>query len=124
MVHGLLGTLMLIDLIVVNHEVQIIPDLFCSASVGLAFSIFSIVYYLANGTNRQLNHAIYPYVDWKMPGRTFLVCVASDLLVMIVHFIVYCLSKMRHFIYKKFCMTKENEIDPSKEIERMCNCQC
>lgn len=115
MVHVFLAMLMLGDLVIVGHPVRMDPDLYFTAGVGLGYSIFSLVYYLADGTDRQLNHAIYPLLDWQKPGKTIVVCVGGIFFVVVVHILVCCLCKMRYLIHKKLFVKKNKKLETCKE---------
>lgn len=119
MVHALLAMLMLGDLVIVGHPVRMDPDLYCTAGVGLGYSLFSLVYYLADGTDRLLNHAIYPLLDWQKPGKTIVVCVGAIFFAAIVHILVCCLCKIRYLIHKKLFVKKSKKLETCKEHARM-----
>lgn len=119
MVHALLAILMLGDLVIVGHPVRMDPDLYFTAGVGLGYSIFSLVYYLADGTDRQLNHAIYPLLDWQKPGKTIVVCVGGIFFVVVVHILVCCVCKVRYLIHKKLFVKKSKKMETCKEHARM-----
>lgn len=95
------------------------PDLYFTAGVGLGYSIFSLVYYLADGTDRQLNHAIYPLLDWQKPGKTIVVCVGGIFFVVVVHILVCCLCKMRYLIHKKLFVKKNKELCKEHAQQRL-----
>lgn len=119
MVHALLAILMLGDLVIVGHPVRMDPDLYCTAGVGLGYSIFSLVYYLADGTDRQLNRAIYPLLDWQKPGKTIVVCCGGIFFVVIMHILVCCCCKVRFLIHKKLFVKKNKKLETCKEHARM-----
>lgn len=119
MVHALLAVIMLGDLVIVGHPVRMDPDLYVTAGVGLGYSIFSLVYYLADGTDRHLNHAIYPLLDWQKPGKTIVVCVGGIFFVVVMHICVCCLCKVRYLIHKKLFVKKAKKLETCKEHARM-----
>jgi hypothetical protein len=89
------------------------------AGLGLAYSIFSLVYYLCGGTDRRNEPIIYPLVNWEKPGKTIVVCVGAIFFVVIVHILCCCVCKIRYLIHKKIFVKKEKKLNTCKEHARM-----
>jgi hypothetical protein len=119
MVHGVMALLMFGDLLIVGHPVRMDPDLYCTTGVGLGYSIFTLVYYIGEGTARDLKHYIYPLVDWKKPGKTIVVCVGAIFFTVFMHIIVCCICKIRYLIHKKLFAKKNKKLETCKEHARM-----
>jgi hypothetical protein len=119
MVHGVMALLMFGDLLIVGHPVRMDPDLYFTTGVGLGYSVFTLIYYIGEGTARDLNHAIYPLVDWKKPGKTIVVCVGAIFFTVFMHIIVCCICKIRYLIHKKLFAKKNKKLETCKEHARM-----
>lgn len=89
------------------------------AGLGLAYSIFSLIYYLCGGTDRQNDPIIYPLVNWEKPGKTIVVCVGAIFFVVIVHILCCCVCKIRYLIHKKIFSKKEKKLNTCKEHAKM-----
>jgi hypothetical protein len=90
------------------------------AGLGLGYSIFSLVYYLSGGTDRDFSPIIYPLVNWEKPGKTIVVCVAAIFFVVIVHILCCCVCKVRYLIHKKIFAKKEiKKLHTCKEHSKM-----
>jgi hypothetical protein len=87
--------------------------------LGLAYSLFSLVYFLAGGTDRKLQNNIYPLVNWEKPGKTIVVCVGAIFFVVIMHIICCCICKVRYLIHKKIFAKKEKKLGTCKEHSKM-----
>lgn len=147
LVHTVLAILMFADLLLVGHPVRMDPDLYFSgelrrwkeknqcenlffliefsfpfiAGTGLGYSIFTLVYFLAGGTDRKLQNNIYPLVNWEKPGKTIVVCVGGIFFVVFVHILCCCACKVRFLIHKKLFAKKEKNRIPGtcKEHAKM-----
>ncbi|XP_070492841.1 protein rolling stone isoform X1 [Chironomus tepperi] len=118
-VHTVLAVIMFADLLLVGHPVRMDPDLYFSTGLGLAYSIFSLIYYLCGGTDRQNDTVIYPLVNWEKPGKTIVVCVGAIFFVVIVHILCCCVCKIRYLIHKKIFVKKEKKLNTCKEHAKM-----
>lgn len=105
MVHALIAVVMLLDLIIVGHPIKMEHTYF-TAGLGLCYAIFSLVYFLAGGTDRNLGPAIYPLLDWTKPGKTIVVCVAAIFVVLIVHIVCCSMCKIRFLLHNKLFVQK------------------
>lgn len=119
LVHGGMALFMFGDLLIVGHPVRMDPDLYFSTGVGLGYSVFTLVYYIGEGTSRTNDHAIYPIVDWKKPGKTIVVCVGGIFFTVVVHIFVCCVCKVRYLIHKKLFAKKNKKLETCKEHARM-----
>lgn len=100
MVHALLAIVMLLDLLVVRHQILLSHALF---TVGLAilYSGFSLIYFLAGGTNRKLDSSIYELMNWHKPLSTLWHSAWKTSFVLLIHLVCWSLCKIRYFIYCK-----------------------
>lgn len=80
LVHGGNSLVMLCELIVTAHPIRMAHALY-GAGAGLAYGVFSALYWVAGGTDRVGLPAIYPALDWNKPGMTVLTVIP-----------IYCLS--------------------------------
>lgn len=85
----------------------------------MGYSIFTLVYYLAGGTDRKLNNSIYPLVNWEKPGKTIVVCVGAIFFVVFMHILCCCVCKIRYLIHKKIFAKKEKKMGTCKEHSKM-----
>lgn len=103
MVHVFNSLIMLIDLTIVGHPIQLSHAYF-TMGIGLAYSIFTAIYFLAGGTTRKNTSCIYPLLDWSKPGKSIVVSAAGILFVFIIHFMVYCMYRLRVCIFTNACL--------------------
>lgn len=105
MVNGLVAVVMLLYLVIVGHKIKI-EHSYYTTGLGLAYSIFSLGYYLGGGTDRNMETKIYPLLDWNAPGHTICICVAGIIFVFTVHVVCCILCKVRGFIHDKLFVQK------------------
>lgn len=63
MVHVLNSVIMLIDLAIVGHPIRL-SHVYFTTGIGLAYAVFTGIYFLAGGTNRSVI-AIYTTLHYK-----------------------------------------------------------
>ncbi|KAI8438784.1 hypothetical protein MSG28_011168, partial [Choristoneura fumiferana] len=66
LVHGGNSVVMVVELAVTSHPVRAAHALY-AASAGLAYGLFSALYWAAGGTDRLGLAYIYPTLDWNKP---------------------------------------------------------
>jgi len=62
---------------------------------GGVFGLFSVIFYLAGGTNYYGDPFIYFIIDWRKPGRSLLVICGVSLLLVVFHSCYYSLYRAR-----------------------------
>ncbi|XP_041974859.1 protein rolling stone-like isoform X2 [Aricia agestis] len=84
LVHGGNSLVMLVELCVTAHPVRAAHALY-GASFGLAYGVFSALYWAAGGTDRIGSPAIYPALDWNKPGSAFGFVALCAVVMMLAH---------------------------------------
>ncbi|XP_058447103.1 protein rolling stone isoform X1 [Malaya genurostris] len=103
MVHVLNSVIMLIDLTIVGHPIRL-NHAYWTTGIGVIYGLFSVIYYLAGGTDRHNESSIYKMLDWQKPGKSIVICALGVFFVFIVHFICYCLYCLRVWLYARVCL--------------------
>lgn len=114
MVHGMNSVLMLIDLWIISHPVQILHFLF-PLLLALTYTIFTIIYYLAGGTTKTGSRYIYPILKWDQPGKTTGVCAGVMVLMIILHLFIFFIYRIRIKIYEILYLPSIDPPMPEKE---------
>lgn len=73
-------------------------------TTGAFYILFSIVYTLAGGTDRDLKNYIYSVIDWK--NHTFdaiVFALATITFLSIMHLILTALVSLRIYVYNRMC---------------------
>lgn len=109
MLHICNSLLMILDLCITRIPFKSQHFWWCMPIISL-YVIFSIIYYFAGGLDKFGNHYIYKILDWAKPGRTILVCCGGLVFVIIVHFLLCLLEKLKHGFYKKLMTEKPSEM--------------
>ncbi|KAH8255680.1 hypothetical protein KR038_008443 [Drosophila bunnanda] len=110
MVHVLNSIIMLIDLAVVGHPIKMSHAYF-TTGIGLAYAIFTGIYFLAGGTDRKNQTAIYPMMDWTKPGKAIIVTACAIIFTFFVHFCCYLLYRGRVWLFTKLCIRGRHNRD-------------
>ncbi|XP_037960965.1 protein rolling stone [Teleopsis dalmanni] len=110
MVHVLNSVIMLIDLAIVGHPIKMSHAYF-TTGIGLTYAIFTGIYFLAGGTDRKNNTAIYPMLDWTKPGKAIIVTACAIIFVFVVHFCCYLLYRGRVWLFTKLCIRGSHNRD-------------
>uniref|UniRef100_A0A182QD39 Protein rolling stone n=1 Tax=Anopheles farauti TaxID=69004 RepID=A0A182QD39_9DIPT len=114
MVHVLNSIIMLIDLTIVGHPIKL-NHAYWTTGIGVAYALFSIVYYLAGGTDRHNDSSIYKMLDWTKPGKSIVICALGIFAVFLMHFLCYCLYCLRVWLYARVCVQGNNSKSSSNE---------
>nr|CAD7456664.1 unnamed protein product [Timema tahoe] len=94
LVHAFNSLLMLLDLALVSFPFHLL-HIFLPVLFTLIYIIFTVIYYLAGGTNKDGKIALYPILDWENPKRSSIVCVLALLFLLFLHLITWLLSLLR-----------------------------
>lgn len=100
MMHVCNSVLMVIDLFVTSIPFRLRNFWWC-LSVVVLYLIFSLIYYVAGGLDRNGYHYIYKILDWKRPARTLLVCAGGLTFVTVLHCVTCMLAEARDRLYHK-----------------------
>ncbi|XP_055848520.1 protein rolling stone [Episyrphus balteatus] len=110
MVHVFNSVIMLTDLAIVGHPIKL-SHAYWTMGIGLSYAIFTGIYFLAGGTDRKNQTAIYPLLDWTKPGKAIVVTVCAVLFVFVVHFGCYLLYRCRIWLFTKLCIRESHNRD-------------
>ncbi|XP_030025189.1 protein rolling stone isoform X2 [Manduca sexta] len=94
MVHGGNSVIMVCELVVTSHPMRMAHALY-GAGAGLAYGIFSALYWAAGGTDRFGLHSIYPALDWDRPGSAFGFVALCAVVLVLAHGIATCIVMVR-----------------------------
>ncbi|WAR26797.1 ROST-like protein [Mya arenaria] len=85
-----------------------------SVLYALVYSLFTVVYYFAGGTNHNENPYVYPQLNWdEKPGTAAMYCViVTFVAVSIVHLILFGFYSLKVFISSRVGLC-----DPVPELE-------
>ncbi len=71
--HAMNSIFVLIDVFVCATPMRLL-HVYQTAILGIYYSIFSVIYYAAGGTNPSGHPYIYEILDWREPGYAVLIC--------------------------------------------------
>ncbi|XP_014356496.2 protein rolling stone isoform X1 [Papilio machaon] len=94
LVHGGNSLVMLVELALTAHPVRAAHALY-GAGAGLAYGLFSALYWALGGTDRLGLPAIYPTLDWNKPGSAFGFVALCAVVMMFAHGVATCLAAVR-----------------------------
>ncbi|XP_075151371.1 protein rolling stone-like [Haematobia irritans] len=98
--HGFNSILMVLDHMLVAFPTRLLHFIYPLA-LGVIYAIFSIIYYYAGGLDPNGNAYIYEILDWSKPGWAALIVIGCVVLVLVFCFLLFCLYKLRSYIYCK-----------------------
>ena len=76
---------------------------------GAAYTVFTIVYYVAGGTNEDGERHIYTFLDYDNHlGRTAVVICIAPVFLVLFHIAIYMLYRMRQWLVSRCCKRQEN----------------
>lgn len=111
MQHCFNSVLMLTDLFISNVPFRMRSYWWCPVVV-IFYSIFTVIYYAAGGLDKKGNHYIYKVLDWQKPERALLVCVGGLLFLVFLHFVLYALTLLRDFVFKRMYIVNVDHNKP------------
>ncbi|XP_061390127.1 protein rolling stone-like [Musca vetustissima] len=103
--HGFNSILMVLDHMLVAFPTRLMHFVY-PLILGLIYAIFSLIYYFAGGVDPSGNPYIYEILDWSSPGWATAITFGCILLVIIFSFLLFCLYKLRRWIYNKCINSK------------------
>lgn len=105
LIHAANCMFMLIDLIIVAYPVRI-WHVVQPIGFGLIYCLFSVIYYLCDGTGKNGRPYIYNVLDWRSPGKAMVTVVGTVVLAVIIHVLMFFLYKFRSFVYARWVNPK------------------
>ena len=122
LVHVANSAVMILDVLVAAHPMRLLHA-FWPLLFVFKYLAFSLIYYLAGGTDRHERTSIYPVLDWERPGRTTVVCVLGLSFVVAVHTAVWALHLARRRIGRSLRdakkAAKSDKKDPGVQLDSM-----
>ncbi|XP_017790762.1 PREDICTED: protein rolling stone-like [Habropoda laboriosa] len=100
MLHVCNSILMVIDFCVTSIPFRLRNFWWC-LTIVFFYVIFSIVYYLAGGLDKNGYHYIYKIIDWKKPLQTTLVCIGEAIFITILYSLMCFLERLKDKLYLK-----------------------
>ncbi|XP_011260162.1 protein rolling stone isoform X2 [Camponotus floridanus] len=100
MMHVCNSVLMLVDFVVTSIPFRLRNFWWC-LSIAIFYCVFTAIYYIAGGLDKNGYHYIYRVIDWKRPPRTLLVCVGGCTFITVLHCVGCMLADIRDRIYRK-----------------------
>ena len=100
MLHVCNSILMIIDFCITGIPFRLRNFWWC-LTIVFFYVIFSVIYYLAGGLDKQGYHYIYKILDWKKPVRSSLVCLGQAIFITILYSIICLLEKLKNRLYRK-----------------------
>jgi hypothetical protein len=82
------------DLAIAAHPVRLL-HLYQPVLFAIVYAVFSAVYFLFGGTNRQGDSKIYPLLNWQRPGLAIGALIGACLLLIILHTLVWLFYLLR-----------------------------
>ena len=80
-----------------------------SVLFALVYSLFSLFYFLAGGTNHNGNPYIYPAIDWRNAGSTALYCVIVTFVeVPVIQSVLFGLHKLKVTCSRRCCSAENS----------------
>lgn len=93
--HGVNAVYVMVNLGVTSVPVRFY-HFFHGVLFGIAYVIFTVIYYAAGGTNHQDKSYVYSVLDWSDPGTTIAYSAASVLVAIpLCHFLLYGIYALR-----------------------------
>ncbi|XP_028139726.1 protein rolling stone [Diabrotica virgifera virgifera] len=107
-VHGNNSLMVLLDLWIVGHPIRILHVIY-TVLLGVTYTIFTLIYYSAGGTNKDGYTFIYKIVDWTKPGLTVGTCCGVIVFLIILHLLMFLISSWRRSLQEKHCGKEVND---------------
>jgi hypothetical protein len=102
-----MGSMMLADLMITGHRLNIKNDIYYTTGVAIGFTVFTYIYYICGGTDCKGGRLIYPVLNWEKPGETWLFCAGKAIFVAIIHLFSFSLCKLRIMLFKNIYLKNE-----------------
>ncbi|KAJ3656191.1 hypothetical protein Zmor_015287 [Zophobas morio] len=114
--HATNSVVTMVDLFVVAHPVRLLHGFYPGVFL-IIYGLFSAVYYVCGGRDKNGYIYIYNFLDWRKPWCTFGICMGLVVIVNILHSIVWLLYQLRKWIHLKYCTPEEDDTHGRNAIE-------
>ncbi|KAL0901312.1 hypothetical protein ABMA27_006597 [Loxostege sticticalis] len=101
LVHGGNSLAMICEILVTAHPIRAAHALY-GVGAGIAYGLFSAVYWACGGTDRFGMPAIYPALDWNKPGSAFGFVALCAVVLLLAHAFATCLALLRARVAARF----------------------
>jgi len=108
--HLLIAVANLLDVFISDRPWRMLHAIH-SIIFGGVFGVFSIIYFLAGGTNYYSEPYVYHIIDWAHPMRTLLVMGGVSVFLVIFHTIFYLLYRVRLVCASRLGKRNHNTIE-------------
>ncbi|XP_011498754.1 PREDICTED: protein rolling stone-like isoform X2 [Ceratosolen solmsi marchali] len=115
LIHVANSLLMIVDLCVTSVPFEFRCFWWCPFFVNF-YLIFSIVYYLAGGLDKNGQHRIYNILDWEKPIMTLLICAGGLTFLVITHCLLCILARLRNHVYER---RRKPFVSDAKNVKNM-----
>ena len=92
--HGVNAFFAIIDIILTGIPMRALHLVF-PVCFGIAYAVFSVIYYSAHGTDAEGNRYVYSALDWSKPGPAIGVLLLSVVVQSLVYVFMYLVYKLR-----------------------------
>ena len=116
--HALNVVYIVFNLMVTGIPVRLL-HVWYSLVFGVTYTLFTLFYYLAGGTNADENPYVYRVIDWRKPGTAIAVSVVVGIVATtIMHLVIYGLYCLKMFICcNTGCYLSDEQSDTGKGKE-------
>ena len=101
-VHGINSVLMVLEVWVTARPWRW-QHFYMPLSVGMLYTVFSLIYFELGGVNRFGQPYIYPFLDWNDPSLALTWSFMAIVLTIATHFINCLMCELRKFIDRNCC---------------------
>ncbi|XP_041349791.1 protein rolling stone-like [Gigantopelta aegis] len=113
--HGMNTLYIVLNLLVTGIPVRLL-HFWQPLTFGLVYGVFSLAYTMAGETNDMDEPFIYSILDWnKRPGLTAGILCGASIGAVLVHFLLYCLYKVKMVFVKLLCGRNESLVSPCQQ---------
>lgn len=112
--HMFNSIIVIFETLIVGHPVRLIHA-YQHIIFALLYLIFTAIYYIAGGTDKDGNSALYGILNWNKPHWTILYVFIVGLLLVVIHFMFWLVFLLRCKIAKVLC--HDFEVSPKQSGE-------
>ncbi|XP_041974869.1 protein rolling stone-like [Aricia agestis] len=94
-IHGV-NSMVMFCLLVTSRQPVNILHFYMPIVLGLIYTLFTVIYHFAGGTDLLGNPWIYPMMDWANPGSTVIMVVVTAIGIVVVHLVVVGIAAARN----------------------------
>jgi len=111
LMHMTNSLVLLIDLLVIQHEYRILHFLY-SIVCGTLYLAFTIIYPFLGGVNDKGHNYIYSVLNWKeKPLKAVIVTIGVYFLLFVLHVIICGVAKVKQMVHDCLLVRSKNECE-------------